>query len=85
MEMVEEIHSRVLPVLFWAGVGLLGPCPGSRAGNPALDYGRETDPLPPTGPHFDFPKNKCPRSPRKLPGLVRALGKLRSRTQPGCP
>lgn len=68
-------------IVLGLGLGYLGPGPGFRA----LDYGEEADPLPPTGPHFDFPKHKSPRPPRKLPGLVRASGKLRSGAQPGCP
>lgn len=62
-----ENQRRVLPLLFWAWVGLLGPGPGFRA----LDYGKPALTLPPTGPHFDFPKHVIRGPPRKLPGLVR--------------
>lgn len=85
MEMVAENQRRVLPLLFWAWGWVTGARSWvPRVGNPALDYGEEADPLPPTGPHFDFPKHKSPRSPWKLPGLVRASGKLRSGAKPGC-
>lgn len=88
MEMVTENQRRVLSLLFWAWGWVTGARPwGPRVGNPALDYGKEADPVPPhphPGPHFDFPKHKRPRPPWKLPGLVRASGKLRSGAQPGC-
>jgi hypothetical protein len=62
MELVAERRALRLAWLFWAAIGLLRLCPGSCAGDIAVDWSGEGDSPSPTRLHLDFLRNFSPWS-----------------------